>query len=224
MNQWIKGIKKIFSSDVNPVMVDQLILRIQEGFEQNSQSIYMFTSSVSQEGTTYTCLESAKELARKFQDLSIVIVDMNVIHPDISNHLQGVKEGWNQWVESSGKKSLSGIYHDFPEAGFNHIKVLPFHGNIKHDYGQINQLLAELKKHFNLVLLDMPSLEASPLLYSLVKHVTGVFYVVEAHNTRRQVIGACIRKIKEAGGIVTGVILNKRKYAIPNVIYSRVYK
>ena len=50
-------------------------------------------------------------------------------------------------------------------------------------------------------------------------HETG-FYTDEAGKTREQVAVWAKKELEEAGGKVLGVVLNKRKYYIPEWIYK----
>jgi len=49
-----------------------------------------------------------------------------------------------------------------------------------------------------------------------------VVLVIESGKTRRQVALRAKKELEEAGGMLLGVILNKRKYYIPNWIYKRL--
>ena len=50
----------------------------------------------------------------------------------------------------------------------------------------------------------------------------GVVIVIEAGKTREQVAVRAKKELEEAGGKVLGVVLNKRKFYIPEWIYKRL--
>ena len=50
----------------------------------------------------------------------------------------------------------------------------------------------------------------------------GVVLVLEAEKTRWQVADKARESIENHGGKVLGVVLNKRRYYIPDFIYSRI--
>jgi Mrp family chromosome partitioning ATPase len=52
--------------------------------------------------------------------------------------------------------------------------------------------------------------------------VDGVIMVVESGKTREQVAVRAKKELEEAGGKVLGVVLNKRKFHIPEWIYRRL--
>ena len=56
----------------------------------------------------------------------------------------------------------------------------------------------------------------------LCTKVDGVVLVIEAGKTREQVAVRAKKELEEAGGKVLGVVLNKRKYHIPEWIYKRL--
>jgi Mrp family chromosome partitioning ATPase len=49
-----------------------------------------------------------------------------------------------------------------------------------------------------------------------------VILVVESGKTRRQVALTAKRKLEGAGGKILGVVLNKRRYYIPEFVYKRL--
>ena len=87
---------------------------------------------------------------------------------------------------------------------------------------QFDRLLQTLKEHFDYVILDAPPVPIFSEFRVLCKKVDGVVLVIQAESTRRQVALQARREIEEAGGKLLGVVLNRRKYYIPNWIYKRL--
>jgi Mrp family chromosome partitioning ATPase len=52
--------------------------------------------------------------------------------------------------------------------------------------------------------------------------VDGVVLVVEAEKTRWPVAETVRDKIKNSGGNILGIVLNKRRYYIPDWIYNKL--
>jgi Mrp family chromosome partitioning ATPase len=52
--------------------------------------------------------------------------------------------------------------------------------------------------------------------------VDGVLLVLEAGKTRRHVAIRAKKELEEAGGKLLGVVLNKRRYHIPERVYKRL--
>jgi len=84
------------------------------------------------------------------------------------------------------------------------------------------KLWADLKKRFDLVLVDSPPVIGSPASVMLSRFMDGTVLVVEADRTRWPVAENTKEKILRSQGKVLGMILNKRKYHIPESIYRRI--
>ena len=83
-------------------------------------------------------------------------------------------------------------------------------------------IMSSLRSRFDLILLDAPPLCESSSASRLASMADGVILVVEAGKTRWQVIKHQIEQVTANKGQVLGVILNKRRYYIPDFIYKRL--
>jgi capsular exopolysaccharide synthesis family protein len=82
-------------------------------------------------------------------------------------------------------------------------------------------LIAEREK-YDYVILDGPSVPGSSDVRVICNKVDGVVLVLEAGKTRKQVAVRAKQELEEAGGKLLGVVLNKRKFYIPEWIYKRL--
>ena len=83
--------------------------------------------------------------------------------------------------------------------------------------------LDALRSHFDYTILDCPAVTTSSDILGVTQEVDSILLVVGAGmRTRKQIVYAQ-RLIEEAGGVITGCILNRRTYPIPDWIY-RVLK
>ena len=79
-----------------------------------------------------------------------------------------------------------------------------------------------LRQRFDLVLVDsLPAAVSSDGL-AISSMVDGVILVLEAETTRWPVAENLKDSIQRSGGMVLGVVLNKRRYYIPDFIYTRL--
>jgi hypothetical protein len=79
--------------------------------------------------------------------------------------------------------------------------------------------LDTLRNCFDYTILDCPSVQATSDILGLIQEVDSILLVIGAGmSTRKQIIYAQ-RLIEEAGGVITGCLLNRRTYPIPNRIY-----
>jgi len=76
-----------------------------------------------------------------------------------------------------------------------------------------------LRRAFDYVLIEFPSFAQSADVVQSVRLFTGVVLVIEAGQTRWQVVQNLSENIQAHGGKILGVILNRRRYYVPNWIY-----
>jgi Mrp family chromosome partitioning ATPase len=81
-------------------------------------------------------------------------------------------------------------------------------------------LWEKLKERFDLILIDSSSDANTSESIALSRNVDGVVLVVEAGKTRRHVAESVKKKILANGGLILGVVLNKRRYYIPEALYK----
>lgn len=76
-----------------------------------------------------------------------------------------------------------------------------------------------LCQSYDLVLIDSPPLSQSSISLAIASKVDGVVLIVAAETTRWPVAERVKSRIKEAGGNVLGLVLNKQKHYIPRLLY-----
>lgn len=83
------------------------------------------------------------------------------------------------------------------------------------------RILGELKKIFDLILIDSSPATTSPDTMAIARCADGVIMVIEADKTKRRVAESVAHKIARNGGNLLGVVLNRRKFHIPDSIYRK---
>jgi protein-tyrosine kinase len=83
-------------------------------------------------------------------------------------------------------------------------------------------LWEKLKEKFDLILIDSSSDDNLSDSIALSRKVDGVILVVEAGKTKRKVAENMKKKILSNGGSILGVVLNKRRYYIPEPLYKKL--
>ena len=109
----------------------------------------------------------------------------------------------NLYAVSCGARSLSGPIGFFESSEFD-------------------RFISSIFDKFDYLILDAPPV----LIYSefriLCSKMDGVVLVLESGKARRQVALRAKKEIVEAGGRILGVVINRRKYVIPQWIYKRL--
>lgn len=78
--------------------------------------------------------------------------------------------------------------------------------------------LDALRRRFDLILIDAPSVDSSVIGTSLAKEADGVILVIEAEATQWSAARQAQRAISEQGGVVIGTIFNKRRHHLPRLL------
>ena len=82
------------------------------------------------------------------------------------------------------------------------------------------KVLTKARGAYDLILIDPPALQRSAAALALAPFADITLAVVEAERTRAAVARNLVDRVESAGGEVLGVILNKRRFYIPRMIYS----
>ena len=83
----------------------------------------------------------------------------------------------------------------------------------------IEAILAHLRAHFHWIVFDSAPPASLAFSYVLSRFMDGTVLVVEAEKTRVPVGRELVRQIRANGGNPIGVVINKRRFIIPNYIY-----
>lgn len=85
---------------------------------------------------------------------------------------------------------------------------------------RFKSLLEDLKEHFDCIIFDGPPfLGASECAY-IAPMFQGIIMVVSCEHTRWQLVSVATDKIESVHGHLLGVIMNRRKYYIPQSLYK----
>ncbi len=184
--------------------------------------IIQFIGSREGEGTSTIVREFAKMSASTIGK-SVLLLDADRMQP--SHHLHFNFETPHGWQESIMNKDLA-------ENTFHQIdKSLLYVGRSSNSASYTPEIFDSPKfqtfqemvwERFDLILVDSPPLNSSPDGLAIAPRTTGIVLVVEAESTGWRVIQGTINKIKQVGGNILGVVLNKRRYHIPEFIYRRL--
>lgn len=88
------------------------------------------------------------------------------------------------------------------------------------DLSMTVNLWAKLRERFDLILIDSSSDANISESISISPHVDGVILVIESEKTRRKIVERLKKQIIANGGTIIGIIINKRRYYIPEFLYK----
>ncbi len=164
-----------------------------------------------------------REFARVSSDLighSVLLLDADRHQPSQA-HFFGIQKdfGWLDALRNDGHTGEAfyrvGQSKLFFSPSCNSAVSTPEIFNDKFDC-----MCQNFRKDFDLVLIDSAPLTVSPDGLAIASKVDGVILVVEAEKTRWQTVRTVRDSISRVGGNILGVVLNKRRYYIPQSIYK----
>lgn len=179
-------------------------------------------SSNPKEGTTSIVVEFAVTLAKDIK-LKILLIDGNLRHPMLHNAFGLEKErGLCDLVagladhaavqKKTGISNLwvitSGTYHNHPSSIFLS-KTLPV-------------WIKAFSDMYDYLIFDAPPVNLYSDSVSIASQFDGVILVVQTGKTRWEQAARAKEELEHAGAKILGVVLNKRRYFIPENIYKRL--
>ena len=192
--------------------------------EQPGESVktIMFTGTAHGGGATTTAVNFARTLVRDHQ-VKVLLVDANMRTPNLKE-MFGIEndQGLTDIILDEDTKPYKVINCD-P----SYLFVLATGGNYVGPVGlfeseSFDTFLNNVRDEFDFIILDSAPLPSFAEARALCKKVDGVVLVVESGKIRRQVALRAKKELEDAGARILGVVLNKRKYHIPEWIYKRL--
>jgi protein-tyrosine kinase len=208
--------------DIEDEMVD-LYHSIDSVLSHSSKKVIQFMGSREGEGTSTIVREFARVSAARFAR-TVLLIDADRRKP--GQHLFSTttpEYGLEEVIQKN--MPLDGALHKIGEAANLYMSLLSAHSapaaQIFNSAG-IDRLLEGLLQRFDLILIDSPPAASSPDGPAFSQRVDGAVLVLEAEKTRWPVAESVKDRITGKGGRILGVVLNKRRYRIPEFIYKRL--
>lgn len=180
----------------------------------------LFASTAHGDGASTTAVNFAASLARDSQ-LKVLLIDMNLRTPSLHDVFKiDPVPGLSDFVGKNGRVAPMKV-------GPGELYVIPCGGNHSEPVTLLQSngfklFLKRMRDSYDYVVLDAPPVHGSAECRVLCAMVDGVVLVIEAGRTRRQVALSAKKQLEEAGGKLLGVVLNKRRFYIPEFIYRRL--
>jgi len=191
-------------------------------FADSSHKLIQFMGARRGEGVSTIVREFAKIAVEKFGK-SVLILDSAYQDPARRINLNVTCEyGWLDLLEKGELLDPAFFRYGDSNLYFAPISVqASLCPPVKDIPGNITAW-EQLREKFDLILIDSSSDENTSESIALSRNVDGVVLVLEAGKTPRRVAESIKKKILANGGAVLGVVLNKRRYYIPEFLYKRI--
>jgi protein-tyrosine kinase len=190
-------------------------------YPDGSIKTILFAGTAHGDGTSKTIINFAATLASDSQ-LKVLLIDVNLRTPSLHAVFRiDPIPGLSDLVANNGRgarpiKVGPGNLHVIPCGGPHSGPATLFGSN------RFDQFLKRMRESYDFVVLDAPPIQGSSDCRVLCAKVDGVVLVIEAGKTRQHVALNAKRHLEEAGGKLLGVVLNRRRYYIPEFIYRRL--
>jgi len=201
---------------------EDILTRLHTQHPGESIKTIMFTGASHGGGATTTAVNFAKTLVRDHQ-VKVLLIDANMRTPNL-RELFNIKndQGLTDIVFDNDTKPYKVINCD-P----SYLFVLATGGNYVGPVGlfeseRFDTFLENVREEFDYVILDSAPLPSFAEARVLCEKVDGVVLVVESGKLRRHVALRAKKELEDAGAQILGVVLNKRKYYIPEWLYKRL--
>lgn len=199
-----------------------LLTRLQRS-TQKQRLIIQITSARSGEGRTTMVFLAGRTLASSNLG-DFLLIDTDIYQPEL-HKLLGVESGPGLLDLFQGKQNLETV---IKPTEFPHLFLIPLGTPLPINQAQIlisqniGAFLEDLRNDYDCILIDSPPINLSSLGEINGSYADGTILVVRANYTRREVIQAAIKTLKKDGVNISGIVLNQRKFAIPEFIYRRM--
>lgn len=182
----------------------------------------LFTSATQGEGTTTIATTFARFLAMQGTH-RILACELNARRPSFTNVFsingaKGVTDYFASRVDLPSIVQTVGPHEiDVLQVGRKDPTVIQVH------LAQIlPTFLEDAFRHYDTVIIDAPPVIDCPETPPMAGFVDGVVMVVRAGSTRREIVARAIDRIKKFDGEVLGVVLNRKKFYVPDFLYRRL--
>lgn len=179
-------------------------------------TVIALTSAMPQEGVSYVTQSFAVELARRTGKRTLIADALNLQRVDMFHH--------NRVAKLCPPTEIANLHVFSPdeqaEESENSRHLQPLKRKSELEQGLEN--LQTLRFVFDYVFLDCAALKTSDIAALYAPAADGVVVVVEAERTRKEQVRNALNAIETANGNFLGCVLNKRRYWIPQWIYSRL--
>jgi Mrp family chromosome partitioning ATPase len=195
---------------------------LQSATRDKPQRTILFTSASHGEGVT-TLASSFARIVSAGPQGRVLLVEMNARRPTLFWRLGLSAEGGVSHYLSE-KRPLATIVQQGPRFPFDVVHVgendpakLQMHLE-----ESLPRLLSEASADYDSVIIDAPPVVMSPETPQIARFADGVVMVVRCGRTRREMVRRAINMVEQFDGDILGVVLNRKKYYIPDFIYQRV--
>ena len=207
---------------VKPDRLGSLKTKILTRYTGKAIKTILVTGTAHGGGTSTTAVNLATALADDSRS-SVLIVDANLRTPGLHRFFKTDSfKGMSELLDVRGEKNFG-----FKKIGDNELYLFPcgvkrFKSDGYFESRRFGTFLNNVRNSFDYVIFDSAPIGGFADTQTLCSKVDGVILVITYEKTRRQVALRAKKELEDAGANILGVVINRRKYYIPDWIYRRL--
>jgi Mrp family chromosome partitioning ATPase len=181
-----------------------------------------FASAHNGEGTSTILANLILDL--KKTNLRVLVMDLNLRHPNLPRLFS--LPNMSGWVDLiGGRRRLTDVIRVIKA---NQIFLLPLGKPSKTTSVEMEIAVRaitkakNISKYFDLILFDLPPLNEVPSALYAACQTDGLIQIVQAERTRVDVLRVLKSKLEQLGVQVFGIVLNQRRFYIPQLLYENL--
>jgi len=186
--------------------------------------VMLVVGCVEREGATYVAASLSRMLARTTGE-PVLCLDANFHDPALSRASMGHDGLGLADIYDNGQPRdvspmlRSGDVKNLYILGTGRARIVP--GSL-FDSPEFDALLTSFRRTFRFVIMDGAPLLKHPDSIHLAARCDGVLFVVRYKHLKREVIRKGIEMIESVNAPILGAVLNRRKFAIPDLIHKLI--
>lgn len=165
-------------------------------------------------------LEASMALA---EDDRVLLIDGDLAEPS-QGRLLGTPDspGLGDWlmIATDTESSVDAFVHETSHPRMNLMPAGRANGASRL-LDRMDRLIIESQRGHRHMVMDLPPISTTPTALRLAAKCHAVLLVVECGNLHQEVVRRSVRALQGAGANVAGVVLNKRRFPIPDWLYER---
>ena len=183
---------------------------------ESSRRVFLLTSAVSEEGKSFSALNTAAAFA--IEGLKTVVVEADLRRPSFWRALPSMANKKTPGLSDflAGTEPLEAVLRQSPVENLSFI----FAGQATRNPAELlasrkfTQLVEFLRESFDRVIFDSPPINAVSDTLTLIRAVHYVCLVVRPGRTPKKAIARACALIEKAGGKIAGLFLNRVNFSI----------
>lgn len=195
--------------------------QIQVALGTSSSRVLVFTGAVGGDGISTVMAQYGEMLARRGE--RVLLIDGNPRHPSLHHQFQ-IPDSPGLAELVAGAATRESVVHS---SGFANLDLVPLgRCSDRSDAERIGEMLGDFQRAYaeayDYVLVDSDFVGSPFSSSSSIGKSDGIVLVLRAGKTNRQVAGRSLDTVRQIGGNVLGIILNRRDFPIPDFIYRHL--